>query len=182
MRQRVSRRSRRLNNMALASRQWQLAAHLRHLEAQRIQATEPCRSLCLHVQGDLGYRYIIFGEEGYADPRGELPSFGFRAVWEGQGHLQGRTGGEGATTTNSQGDERSQSDDLVDSASRANFSTRSVMDTSGWLTPPDLVSGDEGGEDLSSGWDLSAHHMPVREDDSSVSSVWRPTHARQGRQ
>jgi hypothetical protein len=151
MQQRVSRCSRCLNNIALTRQQRQLAAHLQHLKARRVQANEPCRSLRLHAQGDLGYRYIIFGEEGYADPRGsQLPSFGFRAVWEGQGHLQGRTGGEGAMTTNSQGDKRSQSNNLVDSVSQANDSTRSVTDTSGWLTPPNLVSGDEGGEDLSS--------------------------------
>ncbi len=99
----------------------------------------------------------------------------------GKGRAIYRAGQGGGSDDHSQGDERSQSDDLVDSASRANDSTRSVTYTSGWLTPPDLVSGDEGGEDLSSGWDSSAHHTPVREDDSSVSSVWRPTHARQGR-
>jgi hypothetical protein len=113
MHQRISQCSRRLNNIALARRQRQLAAHLQYLEARCVQANKPCRSLRLHAQGNLGYPYIIFGEEGYADPRGELPSFGFRAVWEGQGHLQGRKGGEGATTTNIQGDKRSQRDDLV---------------------------------------------------------------------
>jgi hypothetical protein len=58
------------------------------------------------VQGDPGFRCIIFGEEGYFDPSAvlcELPSYGFRAVWEGQdaGALQGDPpqggpGGEGA--------------------------------------------------------------------------------------
>jgi hypothetical protein len=58
------------------------------------------------VQGNPGFRYIIFGEEGYFDPSavlGELPSYGFRAVREGQDAAalqgdppQGKPGGEGA--------------------------------------------------------------------------------------
>ena len=106
--QHAHRPSRGLNNSALARRQWQLAVHLRDIEAQRIQANESQRSLRLSAQRVPGYRYIIFGEEGYADPSdilGELPRFGFRRVREGQGNLQGRTGGEGATTTSSQGSE-----------------------------------------------------------------------------
>ncbi len=50
--------------------------------------------------------YINFGEEGYFDPSavlGKLPSYGFRAVWEGQDAAalqgdppQGEPGGDGA--------------------------------------------------------------------------------------
>jgi hypothetical protein len=75
-------------------------------------------------------------------------------MWEGQGHLQGRTGREGVTTTSSQGDEGSQSNDLVDGALRSNDSTSSVANT-----------GDKG-EDLSTDWDSDVHHTPIREDNS----------------
>ncbi len=87
----------------------------------------------------------MFGGDGYADQSdicGELPRFVFQRVWEGQGHLQRRTGREGATTTSSQGDEGSQSNDLVDGALQSNDSTSSVANT-----------GDKG-EDLSTNWGL----------------------------
>ncbi len=99
----------------------------------------------------------MFGGDGYADPSdvcGELLRFGFQRMWEGQGHLQGRLGREGATTTSSQGDEGSQSNDLVNGALRSNDSTSSVANT-----------GDKG-EDLSTDWDSDVHHTPIREDDS----------------
>jgi hypothetical protein len=161
MRQRAHQRSRQLNNIALARQQRQLAAHLQDIKAQRIQADEPRRSLRLHTQDVPGYRYILFGGDGYADPSdvcGKLPRFVFRCVWEGQGHLQERTGTEGATTTSSQGDEGSQSDDLVDGAVQANNSTSSVANT-----------GDEG-EDLSTDWNSDVHHTPIRDDDSYAST------------
>ena len=161
MRQRAHQRSRQLNNIALACQQRQLAAHLRDIKARQIQANEPRRSLCLHAQDVPGYRYIVFGGDGYADPSdvcGKLPRFVFRRVWEGQGHLQGRTGREGATTTSSQGDKGSQSNDLVDGALQSNNSTSSVANT-----------GDKG-EDLSTNWDSGVHHTPIREDDSYAST------------
>jgi hypothetical protein len=68
MRQRAHRRSHQLNNIALARQQWQLAAHLRDIKARQIQANEPRRSLRLHTQDVPGYRYIVFGGDGYADP------------------------------------------------------------------------------------------------------------------
>ena len=157
MRQRAHQCSRQPNNIALARQQRQLAAHRRDIKARRIQANEPQRSLRLHAQDVPGYRYIVFGGDGYADPSdvcGELPRFIFQRVWEGQGHLQGRTGREGATTTSSQGDKESQSDNLVDGALQSNNSTSSVANT-----------GDKG-EDLSTDWDSDVHHTPIREDDS----------------
>ncbi len=57
-------------------------------------------------------------------------------------------------TTSSQGDEGSQSDNLVDRALRFNDSTSSVANT-----------GDKG-EDLSTDWDSDVYHKPIREDDS----------------
>jgi hypothetical protein len=161
MRQRPHRRSRQLNNIALARQQWQLAVHLQDIKAQQIQANEPRRSLCLHAQDVPGYRYILFGGDGYADPSdvcGKLPRFVFQRMWEGQGHLQGRTGREGATTTSSQGDKGSQSNDLVDGALRSNDSTSSIANT-----------GDEG-DDLNTNWDSDVHHTPIREDDSYTST------------
>ena len=89
---------------------------------------------------------------------GELPRFVFQRVWEGQGHLQGRTSREGEPTTSSQGDKGSQSNDLVDEALQSNDSTSSVANT-----------GDEG-EDLSTDWDSDVHHTPIREDDSYAST------------
>jgi hypothetical protein len=160
MRQRAHQRSCQLNNIALACQQRQLAAHLRDIKARRIQANEPRRSIRLHAQDAPGYRYIVFGGDGYADPSdicGELPRFVFRRMLEGQGHLQGRTGREGATTTSSQGDEGSQSNNLVDGALRSNNSTSCVANT-----------GDKG-EDLSTNWDSDVHHTPIREDDSYAS-------------
>ncbi len=61
-------------------------------------------------------------------------------------------------TTSSQGDEGSQSNDIVDGALRANDSTSSIANT-----------GDEG-EDLSTNWDSDVHHTPIREDDSYTST------------
>jgi hypothetical protein len=132
MRQRPHQRSRQLNNIALARQQRQLAAHLRDIKAQPIQANEPRRSLRLHAQDVPGYRYIVFGGDGYANPSdvcGKLPRFVFQCVWEGLGHLQGRTGREGAMTTSSQGDEGSQSNNLVNRALQSNDSTSSVANT-----------------------------------------------------
>ncbi len=83
MQQRTHRYSRQLNNIALTRQQRQLAAHLRDIKAQQIQANEPRRSLRLYAQGVLGYRYIVFGGDGNADPSdvcGELPRFVFRHV------------------------------------------------------------------------------------------------------
>ena len=57
-------------------------------------------------------------------------------------------------TTSSQGDEGSQSNDLVDGALQSNDSTSSVANTGGE------------GEDLSTDWDSDVHHTPIREDDS----------------
>jgi hypothetical protein len=88
-------------NIALARQQRQLAAHLGDIKARRIQANEPRQSLRLHAQDVPGYRYIVFGGDGYADQSdvyGEIPRFVFPRVWEEQGHLQGRTGREGVTT------------------------------------------------------------------------------------
>jgi hypothetical protein len=119
MQQGTHQRSRQLNNIALARQQRELAVHLRDIKARRIQANEPRRSLRLHAQDVPGYRYIVFGGDGYANPSDvcrELPRFVFRCMWEGQGHLQGRTGREGVTITSSQGDEGSQSNDLIDRA------------------------------------------------------------------
>ena len=61
-------------------------------------------------------------------------------------------------TTSSQGDEGSQSDNLVDRALRFNDSTSSVANT-----------GDKG-EDLSTDWDSDVHHTPIRADDSYAST------------
>jgi hypothetical protein len=157
MRQRTHQRSCQLNNIALARQQQQLAAHLRDIKAQQIQVKEPQRSLRLHAQDVPGYRYIVFGGDSYADQSdvcGKLPRFVFRRMWERQGHLQGRTGREGATTTSSQGDKGSQSNNLVAGALQSNNSTSSVANT-----------GDKG-EDLSTNWDSDVHHTPIREDNS----------------
>jgi hypothetical protein len=106
MQQCIARRSQRIQCSAFARRQRQLADHLCKLEGCRIQANKPRRSLCLHAQGNPGFRFIIFGEEEYFNPLavlGELPSYGFQAVWEGQDAValqgdppQGGPGGDSA--------------------------------------------------------------------------------------
>ncbi len=80
MRKRAHQRSRQLNNIALARQQRQLAAHLQNIKAQQIQANELRWSLRLHAQDIPGYRYILFGGDGYADLSdvcGELRRFIF---------------------------------------------------------------------------------------------------------
>jgi hypothetical protein len=111
MQQRVNQRSQRLQRSALVRRQHQLADYLREIKARRIQAREPQRSLCLQAQGDPGFRYIIFGEEGYVNPSavlGKLSRFGFWAMWAGQeptavqeAQPQGRQGGDNAQAKDS---------------------------------------------------------------------------------
>jgi hypothetical protein len=48
---------------------------LRAIEAQRIQANEPCRSIHLQTRQVWRYRYLIFGEEGFIDPRDSVEEF-----------------------------------------------------------------------------------------------------------
>ena len=140
MQQRVNQRSRRLQRSALVHRQHQLADYLREIKARRIQAREPRRSLCLQAQGNPGFRYIIFGEEGYADPSailGELPRFGFRAVWAGQepAAVQGAQpqGGQG-------GDNAQAEDSSITSSSDSGRSNNTVQDYSPVASGPPYIS------------------------------------------
>ncbi len=48
---------------------------LRAIEAQRIQANEPRRSIRLQTRQVWRYRYLIFGEEGFIDPRDSIEEF-----------------------------------------------------------------------------------------------------------
>jgi hypothetical protein len=83
MPQRTVRRSRRLQRLEHARRQRRLAEHLREVEAARIRASEPRRSIRLHFHYDRAFRYILFGEEGYISPNNpyegdEFPRFGWQ--------------------------------------------------------------------------------------------------------
>ena len=77
------RRSLRIHQQRQAQLQRRLADHLREVEAARIRAGEPRRSIRLHFHFDRRIRYFIFGEEGYInandpfDPD-EFPTFGWR--------------------------------------------------------------------------------------------------------
>jgi len=80
----AARRSRRLLRQRNAQLQRQLANHLREVEAARLRAGEPRRSIRLQFQADRRWRYFLFGEEGYVnandpfDPD-EFPAYGWRA-------------------------------------------------------------------------------------------------------
>ena len=104
MPQRAARSSRRLQRLEHARRHRQLAEHLREVEAARIRAGEPRRSLRLHFRFDPTFRYILCGEEGYVNPndpyeRQEFPTFGWRIdrrhylLQNQEGH-EGHDGGE----------------------------------------------------------------------------------------
>jgi hypothetical protein len=91
---RKTRSSRGIQCIQDAHQQRQLAEHLREIEAERIRAGEPRRSLHLHFQFAPGFRYWIFGEEGYVlqNDRFEgrkFPAFGWQANW---GQLDARRG------------------------------------------------------------------------------------------
>ncbi len=104
MPQRAARSSRRLQRLEHARRQRQLAEHLSEVEAARIRAGKPRRSLRLHFRFDPTFHYILCGEEGYVNPndpceRQEFPTFGWRIdrrhylLQNQEGH-EGHDGGE----------------------------------------------------------------------------------------
>ena len=76
------RRSQRIKRLAHERLQRRLAEHLREVEADRVRAGEPRRSIRLHFHFDRRLRYFIFGEEGYInrnDPGDdEFPRFSWR--------------------------------------------------------------------------------------------------------
>jgi hypothetical protein len=81
---RRTRSSRRIQRIQDARQQRRLAEHLREIEAEQIWAGEPRRSLRLHFQFAPGFRYWIFGEEGYVLQNNrfegrEFPTFEWRA-------------------------------------------------------------------------------------------------------
>ena len=99
-----TRRSRRIQRIQDARQQRQLAEHLWEIEVERIRAGEPRRSLRLHFRFDPGFRYWIFGEEGYVLQNDrfegrEFPTFGWRA---NRGQLDARRG------TRNEGDNESE--------------------------------------------------------------------------
>jgi hypothetical protein len=74
------------------------------MEAARIRAGEPRRSIRLHSQFDPTFCYILFGEEGYVSPNDpyegqEFPTFGWRIdrrhyLFQNQEGHKGHDGGE----------------------------------------------------------------------------------------
>ena len=76
------RRSQRIQRIAHERLQRRLAEHLREVEANRVRAGEPRRSIRLHFHFDRRLRYFLFGEDGYINPNDpggdEFPRHGWR--------------------------------------------------------------------------------------------------------
>jgi hypothetical protein len=80
-----------------------------------IRAGEPPRSLRLHFYFDPGFRYIIFGEEGYVDPNDifeEFPSFGWKAARDQGNTPQGEQEGDEASEQGGEPQEGPKGDDV----------------------------------------------------------------------
>jgi hypothetical protein len=85
------------------------------LKRPKIRAGEPPQSLQLHFHFDPGFRYIIFGEEGYIDPNDifdEFPSFGWRAARDQGNAPQGEQEGDDASKQGGEPQERPKGDNV----------------------------------------------------------------------
>jgi hypothetical protein len=82
MRQCEVQRSHQVQRLEHEQQQRRLAQHLRDVEAERIRAGNPRRSIRLNFHFDRRIRYFIFGEEGYVNRNdqweSEFPAYGWR--------------------------------------------------------------------------------------------------------
>ncbi len=144
-------------------KQW-AAQHLCEVEEERIRDGEPRRSLRLHFKKYIpDFRYLLFGEEGYAtptddsDPR-EFPTYGFRAAPPGDNDGDGGQNKGNANKDNEPADNEHATAAQEDRGGQHENSTRSdaieatsiasdtAMKDSSNLSPGEYESNDSGNE------------------------------------